>query len=100
MIEANVEGEVTKWAEANGFLSRKMKYIGRHGCRDRDFYGHGHVVLIEFKRPGKTAAAHQERERRRLAEVGVTIHVIDDIDAGIAVLKRAVANPRRGDALA
>lgn len=97
MIEADVEGAVTEWAEQNGFLSRKIKYIGRHGCRDRDFYGFGHIVPIEFKRPGKTAAIHQARERDRLAAAGVQIHIIDNIDAGVALLKRARANPRTDD---
>ena len=97
MTEAHVETAVTEWAEANGFLSRKMKYIGRHGCRDRDFYGFGHIVPIEFKRPGKTAAIHQARERARLAAVGVRIHIIDNIEAGVALLKRVRANPRKDD---
>lgn len=94
MIEADVEGPVTNWAEANGFLSRKMQYIGRHGARDRDYYGYGHVILIEFKRPKGKPRIHQERERKRLLEVGVVVHVIDDVNAGIALLTRAMENPR------
>lgn len=96
MIEADVEGPVTTWAEANGFLSRKMSYIGRHGCRDRDFYGYGHIIPVEFKRPRGKPRIHQVRELKRMAEVGVKIHVIDDIDAGIALLTYFKENPRRG----
>lgn len=98
MIEADVEGPVSDWAEANGFLSRKMQYIGRHGCRDRDFYGYGHVIPVEFKRPRGAPRIHQKREIKRMADVGITIHVIDNVEAGIALLTRAMANPRSCDA--
>jgi len=95
MIEAVVEGQVTKIAEEMGFLSRKMKYIGRTGCRDRDFYGFGHVLLVEFKRPGGPVRKSQQREKARLAAVGVTVYVIDNIEDGITLLKWARKNPRR-----
>lgn len=95
MIEATVEKTVSDFAEENGFLSRKMTYAGRHGCRDRDFYGYGHIIPVEFKRPGGKPRPHQDRERGRMADVGVTIHIIDTIEAGIALLRRAMENPRR-----
>lgn len=94
MREFHVEDTVTEWAEANGFLSRKMTYAGRHGCRDRDFMGYGHLIPVEFKRPNGKPRPHQEKERLRFKEVGVKIHVIDSIDAGIALLKKAMAKPR------
>lgn len=85
--EANVEMETVAWAENNGWIARKMAYAGRRGCRDHDFYGFGRVVMVEFKRPGKGLDLHQEKERKRLAEVGVKVHVIDNRDAGIALLQ-------------
>lgn len=94
--ELAVENAVIEWAEANGFETRKMTYAGRHGCRDRDFYGYGHKLLVEFKRRDGKPRPHQDRERGRLANVGVTVHVIDNVDDGIALLERARANPVRG----
>lgn len=93
--ELAVEGDVTDWAEANGFLSRKMTYAGRHGCRDRDFYGYGHIIMVEFKKFGGKPRVHQDRERQRFRDVGVKIHVIDNVADGIALLERARANPIR-----
>lgn len=85
--EADVEENVIAWAENHGWITRKMAYAGRRGCRDRDFYGFGQIVPVEFKRPGKGLDAHQEKERKRLSDVGVKIHVIDNYDAGIALLQ-------------
>lgn len=93
-----VEDSVTEYAEADGgWETRKMTYAGRHGCRDRDFYGYGHTIKVEFKRGGGKPRPHQERERKRLKAVGVTIFLIDTVEDGIALLERAKANPRRDD---
>lgn len=97
MREQVIEDNVTAYAESLGFISRKMTYAGRHGCRDRDFYGFGHTVKVEFKRPNGSPRPHQERERERMKKVGVTIWVIDDIDRGKALLDRHAAAPRRDD---
>lgn len=86
-LEANVENEVAAWAENHGWITRKMAYAGRRGCRDRDFYGHGQVVLIEFKQKGKPLRIDQEKERARLKAVGVTVHVIDTVEGGIELLR-------------
>lgn len=94
--ELAVENDVIDWAEANGFVTRKMTYAGRHGCRDRDFYGYGHKILVEFKKKDGKPRPHQDRERERLVKVGVKVHVIDNVEDGIALLERARANPVRG----
>ena len=54
VLEADVEDAVVEWAENNDWLVRKMRFIGRRGCPDRYFYGYGHIVMIEFKRPNGT----------------------------------------------
>ena len=91
MRESVIEDAVVKHAEATGWISRKMTYVGRHGCRDRDFYGFGKVVMIELKRPGQNPRPHQERERLRLRDKGITIHVIDDVKRGCDLLDRLAA---------
>lgn len=98
MIEHNVEEAVTEYGESIGYLSRKMTYTGRHGCRDRDFYGHGHIIPIEFKRPGGRPRPHQDRERERMTKVGIRIFVVDDVAKGCALLDRFAAAPRRMEA--
>lgn len=93
--ELALEQDCVDYAEAQGFVSRKMVYAGRRGCRDRDFYGFGHILPVEFKRKGKPLDAHQDKERRRLAEAGVKVHVVDDYEAFVALVDKARANPVR-----
>ena len=87
-LESDVEQRVAAWAENNGWETRKMAYAGRRGCRDRDFYGHGSVVMVEFKQKGKPLRIDQEKERHRLLLVGVRVHVIDSFEAGVELLQR------------
>jgi hypothetical protein len=86
MRESTIENAVIEHGEATGWFTRKITYAGRHGCRDRDFYGFGQIVMIEFKRPGSVPRPHQERERKRMAQAGLKVHVIDDIERGKALL--------------
>ena len=48
--ESFEEGKAVVWAENNGWIVRKMQYIGRRGCPDRFFFGYGQIIMIEFKR--------------------------------------------------
>lgn len=86
--EANEENESVIWAENNGWEVRKMKYIGRRGCVDRMFFGHGTIVPIEFKREGQHPDVHQVKDHKKLAKVGVTIHVCRSLAEVQKVLRR------------
>ena len=62
------------------------------------FFGHGRVVFIEFKRPGKKAKDHrstlQKREGERMLAAGIEYYMINSLAEGIKVLglkKRAAA---------
>lgn len=86
--ESTVEDEVVAWAENNGWMSRFMSYRGRRGCPDNWFFGFGHIVIIEFKKAeGGELSANQIRERKRLADQGITIYVIDTFEDGVALLQ-------------
>ncbi len=88
MRESAVESEMVAHGDRTGWFSRKMAYIGRRGCADRYFFGFGHILIVETKRPGGTLDPHQVRERKRLAAAGVTVHVVDTIEDGTALLDR------------
>jgi len=94
VLEADVEDAVVEWAENHDWLVRKMRFIGRRGCPDRYFYGYGHIVMIEFKRPNGTRSAGQVREHRRLENAGLKVHVIEYAEDGIDILKAAMKEPR------
>lgn len=86
--ESDIEEIVAAWAENNGWVVRKMKYIGRRGAADRFFFGYGQIVMIEFKRPGDGRLSEgQVQEHRRLAKVGCPVHVFDTTDGAIAFLR-------------
>ncbi len=84
--EIVIEEKVCEFAEKQGWLVRKMVYAGRRGCPDRFFFRNGKVLMIEFKRPGTKPDGLQEREHARLREHGFTVHVIDNIADGCALL--------------
>lgn len=70
--EVAVESPACALAERHGWVSRKLKYIGRRAGPDRLFYGHGRVVLVEFKDPDEgELSGLQRNEWARLEEAGV-----------------------------
>ena len=86
-LESNVELETVAWAENNGWLVRKMSYIGRRGCPDRFFFGYGKVAMIEFKKKGGRLSEHQIKEHSRLEELGLQVMVFYTSVEAIAHLK-------------
>jgi hypothetical protein len=85
MREVDVEQPVCEFAEAQGYLVRKIQYVGRRGAPDRLFVGRGKILVVEFKRRGKRPDVHQEREHDRFRGRGVPVHVIDNIEDGKAL---------------
>lgn len=87
LIEANIEDPVCDAAEKAGWLVRKLQWIGRVGAPDRLMARDGRILLVEFKRPKGGPRPSQAREHRRFASVGVEIHVIDSLEAGLELIK-------------
>lgn len=83
----HVQNPVMRYARSKGWKTRRMAYIGRHGCPDSWFFKNGEVVVIEFKDHGKTPALHQEREIDRLRKAGLKVYVIDNVDDGCALFE-------------
>lgn len=81
-----IETAVCNFAEADGWLVRKMRWIGRRGAADRFFVKGGRVVLIEFKAPGKEPNTLQDREIKRFQKAGAEVHVVDSVAQGKRVL--------------
>ncbi len=83
---SGVEEPVIEYAQAQGFIYRKLAWIGRTGAPDRLFSRADRgPFLVEFKRPGKGPDAKQTREIKRLRKAGITVHVIDNVEAGCAL---------------
>lgn len=71
--ETVLEEDICAEAEAAGWFVRKVQWTGRRGAPDRVFIRNGRVVWIEFKRLGRKAQGLQDRELRRMKEVGAQI---------------------------
>jgi hypothetical protein len=92
-VEKTYELEVVAWAESNGWICRKIAYVGRRSCPDRLFAGYGQLHLIEMKKKrtkhskaGRLSSG-QDEEFKRLAGVGVEVKIFYDAETAIAFLK-------------
>lgn len=83
--ESVIENTVCAHAEMNGWLVRKLSWLGRRGAPDRLFMRNGMAVFVEFKATGETPDPIQVREIARMRKAGMTVHVIDDIEVGCAL---------------
>ena len=85
-LEISIENEVVEYAQSKGFFARKMAYVGRRNCPDHWFFGpQARIIIIEFKRHGKTPNAGQQREHDRFIGRGIPVHVIDNVEDGSAL---------------
>lgn len=84
-LERNIELPVCDYAEAGGWIVRKLQWVGRRAGPDRFFAKDGRIVLVEFKRPGEEPGPLQFREHRRLRKAGIEVHVIDSVEEGCAL---------------
>lgn len=81
--EAEIQKTVRAFAEARGWVSRKVVYQNRVGAPDVWFMkAPARLIIVEFKRTGAKPSPHQELEIGRLRAMGFDVHVIDDIERG------------------
>lgn len=87
MLESSVEDYTVALAKRNGFIARKLKWIGRRNAPDH-FFSHAECgpILVEFKRPKNPAdRTTQDREIARLRAAGVRVEKIYTMEAGRAL---------------
>lgn len=87
MLEDQIEQDAVEWAEANGWVCRKIKWQGRRHAPDQGFFGHQRFVLIEFKAPGKEPVGAQKKELERLQAHYPEVYWVDNLAAAIRILK-------------
>ncbi len=86
MIESPMENYVVSRAKAEGWLVRKVRWIGRRNAPDRLYIKAGRVVFLEHKATGKDARVGQQRELERLQAAGVEAYVVDSISQACRIL--------------
>ena len=95
MLEKEVEQAVCDYAKKFSFIPYKFTSPMHRSVPDRLFLGpNGVSFFIEFKAPGNTVTEKQEREIRRILELGHRCYVINDIEEG----KRVILFEVTGDA--
>lgn len=90
MRESPIERKVCQAAKEDGWVVHP-KTRGRSGWPDRTFSKPQVTFFIEFKAPGKVPRALQERTLSDLRARGFEAHVIDNVEDGIALIKRMSA---------
>lgn len=84
-LEATIERMANERAVRNGWIHRKLKWIGRRNAPD-DFYAKaGRIVIVEYKSPDESPRIGQSREINELRDAGVEVHVIDRLKDAYAL---------------
>ena len=86
MLEISVEDKVCDYAEARGWLVRKVVYRGRRNAPDRWLMKNGRTVTIETKKFGKRPNIGQRREHDRLRAAGIPVFVVDTVEDGYKLI--------------
>ena len=83
-LEKVIEKKVCDYAkEKYGVLSRKYTSPQHRNVPDRLLlWPGGHTLFIEFKRRGRVPTPGQEREIKKLVDLGHKVLVIDEIEYG------------------
>jgi Holliday junction resolvase len=87
-LEKEIEKELVRRAKAEGWRSWKFQSASQRSVPDRIFAKDGHVVFMELKRAGETPTDAQDLEMKKLREAGATVTWVDNVEAGLAFLRR------------
>lgn len=91
MLEKDIEKKVCDYARSKGVLAYKFTSPARAAVPDRLFIRpDGHIWFCEFKRGGQKPTEAQEREHLKLRQHKVSVFVIDNVEAGKAMIDMMV----------
>jgi len=87
MLEKQLEVIIKRYAEAQGWLTRKWTSPAHAFVPDQIFISPvGKVIFVEFKQQGKKPTAGQLREHDKLRGHHCLVYVIDTVEAGKAMV--------------
>lgn len=87
VLEVQIENPVVEEAKRLGFQVRKVCWFGGRNAPDRLFMKPGRGFFVEFKAPGEGPRPGQKREIGRMRAAGFEVHVIDDLEEGLALVR-------------
>lgn len=79
LLEKDVQKSCVAWARGRGWWARKFSSPANRSVPDYIFGKDGCTVFVEFKAPGKKATDNQLEEHKLMEEVGLAVHVIDNV---------------------
>lgn len=78
ILESRIERKRVRLMEAAGWLSLKLNVRGQTGWPDRLFLSPaGHILFVEFKRPGGRLSTRQSHIIKKLRDYGFQVEVED-----------------------
>lgn len=80
LLEKDIQSACVAWARKRGWWARKFSSPANRSVPDYIYGKDGCTIFVEFKAPGKKATEAQLEEHKAMAEVGLMVHVIDDIE--------------------
>ena len=89
MLESKIEKDSVKAAKELGWFSFKVLSQLNKGLPDKCFLGHGKVVFIEYKQPGKQPTKLQAKVHQIFAEHGIKVHIATSVDETIRILNNS-----------
>ena len=93
MLEKVIERKVCEYAKSKEVIPYKFTSPNRMAVPDRLFVAPGgRIWFVEFKQLGKKPTPAQVREISRLEAQGCVVFVIDNVDAGKAMIDVMVMN--------
>ena len=85
--EAEIERRTVKEAKADGWLVRKLAFLGTRGATDRLFGKQRQAIFIEFKAPDEEPTRQQLRRHKELRDVfGFKVYWCDSIEEARDIL--------------
>lgn len=95
VLEKDVEGKASDYAESIGYISLKVRVTGQRGWPDHVFINpYGHHVWIEFKKDKKKPTKLQDHRLKTLREQGAEAHWTDNYARAKGILDAAVDTTR------
>ena len=87
--ESHIEKKVTEYAKRQKWLVYKWVSPSQKWVPDRLYFKNGKVKMIEFKAQGKFPTKGQALVHKMLRKAGFIVHVIDDVEKGVALFGRS-----------
>lgn len=87
-MEFDLQEPAIVYAEARGWLVRRVKWVGRRGAQDTLFLKAGRHVWIEFKREDGNGviAPAQTRAAKEFIAHGAESYIVDSWDVFLRIL--------------